>query len=143
MNIAQRRLRSETSLDMTPLIDVVFQLLIFLLVATKFTKPETTVELPSGPAAAENQTLPEREALSLAITSAGEITCNNQLVTFETLPSAIAAHLAAGNSNRAEIRGDKVSDFGVFVKLLETTRAAGIQSIAIVKQVDGTSPASR
>jgi len=143
MNIVHRRPRSETSLDMTPLIDVVFQLLIFLLVATRFTKPETTVELPSGPAAAENQTLPERQALSLAITSDGGITCANEPITLEALPSAIAAHLAAGNLNRAEIRGDKVSDFGVFVKLLETTRAAGIQSIAIVKQVEGAAPASR
>ena len=143
MNIIHRRPRSETSLDMTPLIDVVFQLLIFLLVATKFTKPETTVDLPSGPAASENQVQPDRKALSLAITPEGELTCNNEPTSLEALPGAIAAHLAAGNPSRAEIRGDKVSDFGIFVKLLETTRAAGIQSIAIVKQVEDPPPASQ
>lgn len=125
---------------MTPLIDVVFQLLIFLLVATKFTKPEAVVDLPSGPKTAEAQTLPDRKALSLAISAQGEIMHEAQAISLEQLPAVIREHLAAGQISRVEIRGDQASHFGVFVKLFETTRQAGIQSVAIVKEIADSTP---
>ena len=46
-----RTRRIDAGIDMTPLIDVVFQLLIFLMVSSQFIKPDQRVELPIGPLA--------------------------------------------------------------------------------------------
>jgi len=143
MSLIERRKRSPIELDMTPMIDVVFQLLIFLLVATRFTKPETMVDLPAGPASSETQLQPDRKALTIAITPQGDLVIDFREVTLDQIPEVITTHLASGNLSRVEIRGDKVAHFGVFVKLLEATRASGIQSVAIVKQVEPDPPATQ
>ncbi len=140
MNLIVRRKRSETALDMTPLIDVVFQLLIFLLVSTKFMKPETVVDLPSSPAASSAMPQTDRKAMTFAITPEGSIMVKEKIVSFEEVPTLISAHLAEGNLSRAEIRGDRTSHFGVFVKLLEILKGSGLESVAIVKQIEDAPP---
>ena len=71
MALVERKRRSSAGFDLTPLIDVVFQLLIFLMISSHFTRPESTVELPNTSATA---TLPdERRTIRITLLPGGGI----------------------------------------------------------------------
>ena len=77
-----RTRRIDAGIDMTPLIDVVFQLLIFLMVSSQFIKPDQRVELPTGPLASAPV---DQEFETLVLT----ITAENSPVSYThlTLPT--------------------------------------------------------
>jgi biopolymer transport protein ExbD len=128
----QRRRRIDASFDLTPLIDVVFQLLIFLMISSQFKKPEAFIDLPIGRGMAVAQE--ERpDVVRIGVDAAGSLTLNGKLVAREELRDALLEHAAKGVV-RAEIRGDRESAYGQFVEVLEEARAAGITSLGIVKK---------
>ena len=130
----QRRGRIDAGFDLTPLIDVVFQLLIFLMISSQFKKPEAVVELPVGRG---NAVLREErpDTVSIGIDQAGELTLDGRSVAREVLRDALRVRAHQG-ATRAEIRGDRESAYGLFVEVLEEARAAGIRSLGIVKKVE-------
>ena len=132
MALISRTRRIDSSIDLTPLIDVVFQLLIFLMVSSQFTKPEAVVDLPQAPGEAAAVD-PTRDKISLAIQSDSKILLNNEPIDKNALGSTIRK-LVDGGVKRAEIRGDQVSEFGVFVEVMEIAREQGVESLGIVKK---------
>ena len=84
--------------NLTPLIDVVFLLLIFFMVSTTFTRErELTVELPEASAEAQAET---QERIEIEITADGEYAVNNQRLVnraSETLIKALK-DVSSGNS---------------------------------------------
>ena len=95
----RRRTRAETDINLTPLIDVVFLLLIFFMVSTTFTREtQLKVDLPESASGEHaNETLEQIEVL---ISAAGEVAINgNTLInpSLETLKAALARE-SAGNT---------------------------------------------
>jgi len=131
--LIQRRKRIDASFDLTPLIDVVFQLLIFLMISSQFKKPEAVVELPQTPGAA---TIREDKpnTLEIAIDADEAILIDNQPIKRDAFEMIIAERVTGG-IERVEIRGDRDSSFGLFVEIMDEARSAGVQSIGIVKRV--------
>ena len=83
-----RERRIDAGIDMTPLIDVVFQLLIFLMVSSQFIKPDRRVELPVGPMESATAS-PDDLHLSLVITSENIIFLEGEETTKEELESKL------------------------------------------------------
>ena len=82
MKFKQRKLKTKASIDMTPMLDVVFQLIIFFLVSTTFAiLPGISVKLP------ESETSENTSNLGITITAEknGNIYFNDKKVNFETL----------------------------------------------------------
>ncbi|MDB4626758.1 biopolymer transporter ExbD, partial [Akkermansiaceae bacterium] len=86
--VITRKSRIDAGIDMTPLIDVVFQLLIFLMVSSQFIKPDHRVELPIGPlaSAAVSQ---DDESLTLTILPDNSLLLEDSPVTLENLGSSL------------------------------------------------------
>ena len=105
MTLISRRRRIDSSIDLTPLIDVVFQLLIFLMVSSQFTRPEAVVELPQVPGKA-NPVDTSKEKIALTIQAGGRVLLNGDPVAMEALGPAIQSLVEEAGINRAEIRGD-------------------------------------
>ena len=132
MALIARKRRIDSSIDLTPLIDVVFQLLIFLMVSSQFTKPDAVVDLPqaSGEAGTVDA---NKDKISLAIQADGKVLLDNEPVAMEALGAAVRT-LVDGGVKRAEIRGDRLSHYGIFVEVMETAREQGVDTIGIVKK---------
>ncbi len=132
MALIARTRRIDSSIDLTPLIDVVFQLLIFLMVSSQFTKPEAVIDLPQAPgdAAAVD---PNREKIAITIQADGTVVLDDQPVPNQELAEAIRARVESG-VKRAEVRGDQLSQYGRFVEIMETAREQGVETIGIVKK---------
>jgi biopolymer transport protein ExbD len=132
-SVITRRKRIDAGIDMTPLIDVVFQLLIFLMVSSQFTKPEQAIDLPQTPG--ESSLVdPSPDKLTVSLAENGEIFVNQELVALGDLRAKLSSWSASGNTKRVEIRGDRDGRYGRFVEVIEIVSLAGFDNVAIVKK---------
>jgi len=132
MALLVQRKAIDTSFDLTPLIDVVFQLLIFLMISSQFKKPETVLELPLGKSssAVVNQ---EPEIPSISLEKSGQISLDGEPHSAEQLSQAIKARAAQG-ATQARLRGDRGASYGEFVELMDLVRSAGIRNLQIIRK---------
>ncbi len=129
-----RSSRVDATIDMTPLIDVVFQLLIFLMVSSQFTKPDKQVELPSGHSSTETVAVSSKKHL-VTITPENELIFNGDELTVDMFEDALQKTLADSQVKRLEVRGDTQSNLGTFIQVVETAKASGIESLSYHKKV--------
>ena len=96
----RRQIRTEESINLTPLIDVVFLLLIFFMVSTTFTKENhLAVDLPEASVDAE---VVVDGGIDIVINASGDYTINGQAVVnqqAQTLQRALEI-VAAGNTRQ-------------------------------------------
>jgi len=128
-----RKRRIDAGIDMTPLIDVVFQLLIFLMVSSQFIKPDRQVELPAGPidSAPGN---PDTPHLALLITAENLIFLEGEETSKAELADKLRDAIKHTNIDSLVIRSDEKADVGVLLPVIEISRENGIMSIAYEKK---------
>lgn len=122
------RQKGSSEINITPMIDVVFILLIFFLVTTSFVK-ETGVDVnrPSAQSA-ERQ---ERGNILIAITDNGEIWIENRLVDIRAVRANVERMLAENPEAAAIVTADKESRTGLLVEVVDQARLAGIGNVSI------------
>lgn len=103
---AMREEEDAFDVPMTPLIDIVFLLLIFFLVATNFVRKEIDqkVKLPKAEGGAQSRVVPER--LVINIRGDGTYVVNGRIVEAESLKPAIVEWHKASPGKPVSIRGD-------------------------------------
>ena len=125
-----RRRSGEESddINISPLIDMVFILLIFFVVTTSFSR-ETGVEV-NKPKAASSQTL-SQENIMIAVTSEGTIHVLEKQVDLNQL-SVIVKRLASENPDRqAVIMVDRNTRSGDVVDVIDICNLAGVKKVNI------------
>jgi len=128
MNFA-RRPQEDLTLDLTPLIDVVFLLLIFFMVTTTFaTQSGIGVKLPEAAA----QERPSTEAVSISIKATGEFFLDERPVTREALRSGLKTlEQQRGAETVVVVRADESVAHGRVVEAMDAARTAGFRKLAI------------
>ncbi len=122
----------EVDVNITPLIDVVFLLLIFFMVSTTFTdKLELAVDLPK----AEGQVqLQKTEAIEIIITQAGDYSVNGKKLLnneLSTLKNAFS-QLAGGDSSRPMIiTADENAAHKAVVRVMDAAGQLGFTNLSI------------
>ena len=134
MKFKQRKLKTKASIDMTPMLDVVFQLIIFFLVSTTFAiLPGISVKLP------ESETSENTSNLGITITAEknGNIYFNDKKVNFETLSFEL---------NSFDVKSIKKEEFpvtleadsdvknGTIVQIFDIIRKNGYASVNLKKK---------
>ncbi len=122
------RQKGSSEINMTPMIDIVFILLIFFLVTTSFVK-ETGVDVnrPS----AQTSERQERGNILIAITVNGEIWIENHLVDIRAVRANVERMLAENPEAAAIVTADKESTTGLLVEVVDQARLAGISNVSI------------
>lgn len=121
----------ETKLDITPLVDCVFLLLIFFMVTTVFsTTPGLRVDLPK---AAESDMPPEKD-LNIVISKEGDLELNGMPVTMDDLERALQDARAAYRSKVLIIKADKMTYHGIVVDVMDAAKGVGIDELAIATE---------
>jgi biopolymer transport protein ExbD len=137
-----RSQRRTPRIDMSPLIDVVFQLLLFYAVTTQFIADQRLkLQLPKASTAEREAT--QREKLAeVVVTAKGEILIGGHAVNDQDLPREIRTLLARSPERALTIRGDRGADYGKVVHVLDAARAAGAKAInlAAVKPPEPAGP---
>lgn len=123
-----RRGRHEVQINIAPLIDMVFILLIFFIVTTSFVK-QTGVEVKT-PIAKTAEKIKKANIL-IAVTKTGSIHIENKQVDLYTLRSIVSRLLKEMPEASVIIIADEHSHTGLVVKVMDQCRLAGAENISI------------
>lgn len=126
--LTNRRQRSEgASIDIAPLIDMVFILLIFYIVSTSFVQDAgVAIDRPQSSSAQPVTT----RYLPVAITKSGSVHVAGQQVSAEDV-SAIRQALDNADVSRVIIQADKGVPTGLLLEVYDTCAEAGAKSIDV------------
>ena len=122
---------------MTPMIDCVFQLLIFFMVTTVFAvQSGLKVDLPTS----STSDAPPEKDLSIVISEKGEMDLNGTRVTMENLEEQLRQQKEIFGSKVLIIKADKKSFHGVVVDVMDAAKVVGIEQLAIATDEEEKKP---
>jgi biopolymer transport protein ExbD len=125
--------RDESTIDITPMLDIVFIMLIFFIVTTSFVK-ETGVEVnrPNASTAVRD----ERGNILIAITANDEIWIDQRRVDLRSVRANVERLKAENPEGSVIIQADEASKTGFLVETMDQVRLAGVQNVSIAAQKD-------
>ena len=134
MAFARRRRRHEGVLELTPLIDVIFLLLIFFMVSTSFVvNREITIKLPESTSAASESK--DQQLIMLVDAAGGFLIAGNLYrdTSVEALAEVLRGQLGGQTADRVSIRldVDEATDYRLVIKAMDVCRAAGISDVRL------------
>ena len=119
------------TINLTPMIDIVFLLMIFFMVGTKFTELEKTIALQVPAVNPSNSLDSPTEALVLNVKGDGSLVFDGQPVSGAALAQTLAAAKARNGDFALYIRGDETAPHGVMARVYGACRAANIQRFGV------------
>ncbi|AAZ25847.1 MULTISPECIES: ExbD/TolR family protein [Colwellia] len=118
-------------IDMTPMLDVVFILLIFFIVTASFVKEAgIDVNRPEAATAVKK----ERANILVAISDKGDIWINKRKVDIRSVQANIERLKAENPQGTVVIQADKKSTTDTLIKVMDSARAAGVYDVSIAAQ---------
>jgi len=126
------RRKNESEVNLTPMLDVVFIMLIFFIVTASFVK-ESGLEI-SRPGAA-TATRKERGNILIAIGANDQIWMNRRQVDPRALRANIERMHAENPQGSVIIQADKDAKTGLLVKVMEAARSAGVKSVSLAAEI--------
>jgi len=134
---AQRNRRRKVLINITPLIDVLFLLLIFFIVSSTFLEqPSITVELPTA-----KTSEPQRiEQYVIVVSDGGEVYVNDAMCPRDGLLSKLEAiYLKQADANII-LKADTNVPYGTIIEVIDTIRQSGLKKIVALTKVTATAP---
>jgi len=125
--------RKQLSVDIAPLMDMVFILLIFFIVTSTFTR-ETGVDVskPKAQSASEVQ----KESIMIAITRSGTIHVNERQVNLKGLEDVLRQMLLKNPGREVVVIADRESNTGVLVSVIDAANLAGTKKVSIAAMAE-------
>ena len=121
----------EQEMNLTPMIDCVFLLLIFFMVTTVFKQPYSLqVELPE----AQQAQVVEEKKLVASISSDGRMEINRHPVTMANIYQVLAREKEGTRSLTLVVRTDKETKHKYLLDLFEAAKRAGIEKIPLATE---------
>lgn len=120
--------RPTLSIDMAPLIDVVFLLLIFFMLTSNFVPPSVPLTLPKASSGAPS----EASKVIVSLDQTGQISIAEKTIADAEFETALRAALEQNGTTAVHFRGDTSVDYGVFLKLISRARSAGANQFHLV-----------
>lgn len=124
-----RQNKERVSLDLTPLIDIIFQLLVFFLLTASFiATPNLGVELPKASSKATNA---DQRDIRISIERSGKITLDNKVVDYAGLLQKLKELNAKKPKARVLIHADKKAYHGDVVKVMDAAKTAKFRRLGV------------
>ena len=127
-----RRHREEMSAEadnnITPLLDIVFIMLILYVVTTSFVKESGNEVNRPTPQTAERK---EPTSILIAISPDGEIWIDRRVVDIRAVRAAIERLRAENPEGAVVIQGDREAQIGLLVQVMDQVRKAGVSNVSI------------
>ncbi|WP_300319151.1 biopolymer transporter ExbD [Idiomarina sp.] len=118
----------ESNIDMTPMLDVVFIMLIFFIVTASFVK-EAGIDVNRPDAATAMQK--NRANILVAISDNNEIWINKRQVDVRAVQANIERLYAENPQGSVVIQADEESNTRVLIKVMDAARAAGVYDVSV------------
>ncbi len=122
--------RRHTGLDLTPLIDVVFLLIVFLILTANFQQPSLSLDLPGG---SSDDDARERVIL-VELDANGQLALDGVPVQRAALASALGTALEPLEQRAVRLLADEHVEYGALLPIIEEIRAAGASAVDLVHE---------
>ena len=129
----RRRLQEQddTEVNLTPMLDVVFIMLIFFIVTASFVK-EAGIDVSRPDAATAERK--ERGNILVAISESGQIWIDKRHVDIRAVRANIERLAAENPQGSVVIQADKDSKNGILVQVMDAARLAGVEQVSIAAE---------
>jgi len=123
--------REDAEVQMAPLIDCVFLLLIFFLVAASLKKAhkELDIQLPHSAAAIETKS--PHDTLIIEVTRDGTVYLEAEPVTTQLLHKRLRTAAAESPDRRVRIDADRRTAFQFIVQILDLCQFEGLNNVGV------------
>ena len=122
--------KKNIEINVAPLIDIVFLLLIFFMLASEFTDFKT-IDMVS-PSQINKEINKSNLPIIIELSENGNININNKEVKFNELPGIINKKLNNKKDNKVVVSTPTETKVNVLIKVVDTIRKLGIENIALI-----------
>lgn len=126
-----RSRRPSHSIDMAPLIDVVFLLLIFFMLTSNFVPPSLPMQLPRA-SGGEPAISP---AVVVSLDAEGQLSIDGEICERSGFVLELTKALAFKETSTVHFRGDREVAYGEFVDLIDRARGVGVGQFHLIHEV--------
>ena len=122
------RVEEDAEIDMTPMLDIVFIMLIFFIVTTVFVKEAgIDVNKPNGTLAV----MPKNANIFIAVTEDGKVWMDKREIDADSVRANLERLMAEQPSDVIIIQADREAEHGLVIEVMDQIKAAGIDRISI------------
>jgi len=122
------RARIHSHLDIAPLIDIVFLLLVFFMLTSTFMVPEAIeLELPESSSASVTDATP----IIVSLNQTGQLALNGESLELEQLRQAIKPLIKQNADSAVTLKSDARTQVQQLLKVMDEIRAAGGSNVAL------------
>ncbi|MBA62728.1 MAG: hypothetical protein CMJ76_10235 [Planctomycetaceae bacterium] len=130
MKSIQRQRQPAIRMELSPLIDCIFQLLIFFMLSSTFLTPAIQLTLPSATAGTSQNEL----EIIITLSKEGDVYLNNTKTSLISLKSELQRMLAESNHKSVTIRGDQNMPYSAFLDALDIAKRSGAIHVNVAHQ---------
>ena len=132
--MARKRTKQvDAEIDMTPMLDVVFIMLIFFIVTTSFVKESgVNVDKPFAPTAYKKK----NASVFVAIKEGDTIWISKKEVDIKNLRGVIEEIRLENPEGQVVIQSDKRAKTGILLKAIDAIKAAGVKDVSIAARTE-------
>ena len=124
--------KREARIDLSPLIDVVFQLLIFFVVTTTFlTDSGIPLDLPQAESGQQEMS---EQPLSVRVSADGAIRFQGEMVSIADLESMMRQAVSQSSNGSVTIYGDGGVDYETVVQVIDVARRAEAKGVVLATE---------
>jgi biopolymer transport protein ExbD len=135
MSARDRRPEEETDINITPMLDIVFIMLIFFIVSTSFVK-ETGID-PRRPVAETAVPMPQGNIL-IGVDINGQVWMNNRAIPVRQVRTEVEISVNENPESSAILVTDQAAPTGVVLDVMEQVRLGGVTHIAVAAEPEST-----
>lgn len=127
--VSEPKRHSNVVLNLTPLIDIVFLLLVFFMLTAHFIEEERIdIQLPK---ASSSDSLENDQYVTVHLTPQGELYVDGVITELSDLTEVIKGALHSPEKNFVRLKGDQQAQFGKAVQIIDAVRLAGADALDI------------
>ncbi|MBT9138964.1 MAG: Biopolymer transport protein ExbD [Syntrophomonadaceae bacterium] len=128
----EERKKIRMHLDIAPLIDIVFLLLIFFMLTAHFiVQPGIEITLPTAKAAEPR----EAEDIIISITKENEIFLNDKWIDISELKDSLEEKLELSSKKTVILKADEKTNLGLAVKIMDIAKQANAKELVISTKI--------
>lgn len=118
----------DAAIDISPLIDCIFILLIFFIVTTTFVE-ETGIEVDKPQAASASDL--EKQSVMIAVTAEGQVVYGGKEIGMSGVQSTVRRFVEKDESTPVIVQVDEKTPSGLFVRVIDEAKLGGAAKVSV------------
>ena len=127
-----KKKNDESEINITPMLDIVFIMLIFFIMTTSFVK-EISIDV-NRPTKSPIKEQKKSDVISVRILDSGQILIQERLISIDAVRANIESSLALKPQASVVVVSDRDADAGLLVKVIDQSRLAGAMNVSLAAQ---------